>query len=186
MRYLRQSDYASKITAYDLETLLHEEEHPQAILFDSELRAQESISLWLRKRYDLGKLFSVYSDYVSGNSYSTGMTVWYSSTGLEADEFLYSPDYATTLAPPSGWTLTEPRNPLIVEWMVTISLYKLHERVSPDNIPTHRKNAYDEVMMYLKAIQAERVSPDFPEVENRKAYGILISGGTTTGIGYQW
>lgn len=185
MNYLRASDFASKISIYDFQTLLDGAVNP-LLLFDAELRAQEHISLFLRKRYDLPALFRTFPTYVSGLTYTTGDTVWYSSTGEESEAFLYTPKETTSDVPTgTGWTLNEPRYPLIVDWMVTISLFKLHERVSPENIPTHRKDSYDEAMMLLKKIQEEKLSPDFPEAEDR-SYNIYITGKEDSGIGFYY
>lgn len=183
MRHLRNTDYRRSIMDYDLDTLLLKEVSPESVLFDAELRSQEQISLFLRKRYDLADLFRVFSDYVSGYTYSSGDTVWYSASG---DSYLYSPKSTTTTAPASpDWILVEPRQPLVVDWMISLTLYKLHERVSPQNIPVHRKNSYDETMKILKMIQEERLSPDFQEVQDR-SYAIYITGKKDAGISTLW
>lgn len=186
MRYLQDSDYKYKISEHDFTTLLQEEDNPVRFVFDAELKSQEVISLFLRKRYDLGVLFQNFPEYVTGRTYSTGQTVWFSSTGKPFDYFLYSPTQTTSTSPFDGdWFLIEPRYPLIMDWMATLSLYKLHERVSPDNIPSHRKFAYDEVMKILRMVQSETLSPDFPEIENRN-FNIYITGKTSNGIETLW
>lgn len=122
--------------------------------------------MFLRKRYNLTNLIATYDEFRQGKIYTTGSTVWYSSTddsGSSYNTFLYQPTGTTTSLPSTAnWQIVEPRSPAILDWMVTISLYKLHERVSPDNIPTHRKDAYDQVSNlcppnhpYLKALSAE-------------------------------
>lgn len=189
MRYLRDSDYRYKITEHDFGTILEDEANTELFIFDAEIKAQEQISLFLRKRYDLTELFKTYPDHKTGVTYTTGDTVWYSisnSPDWSYDTYLYSP-YSTTSSLPTSnkWRIVEPRYPLIMDWMVTISLYKLHERLSPDNIPTHRKDAYDEVMKLLKMVQDERLSPDFPEIEDR-SYGIYINGKEDSGIGFYY
>lgn len=185
MRFIRNSDYKSKITEYDFNTLLMDEANPELFVFDCEIKAQETISLFLRKRYDLTELFATYSDYVSGTTYNTGDTVWHSVDNTEFTTFLYAPVSATTSFDLNNWNIVEVRNALILDWMVTISLYRLHERLSPQNIPVHRKEAYDGVMSLLKNIQSEKLSPDFPELEDR-SYGIYITGKEASGIDYMW
>lgn len=189
MRYLRNSDYKYKITEYDLTTLVEDEQHPELFIFDAEIKAQEQISLFLRKRYDLTELFKTFPDYKTGLTHTTGDTVWYSMSN-DADAsyntFLYSPYSTTSTLPTTNfWRVVEPRFPLIMDWMVTISLYKLHERLSPDNIPTHRKDSYDEVMKLLKMVHDERLSPDFPELSDR-SFNIYITGKEDSGIGFYY
>lgn len=189
MRYLRDSDYKYKITEYDMSTLVDDEVRPELFIFDGEIKAQEQISLFLRKRYVLTELFKTYPEYETGMTYTTGDTVWYSvsdTPDATYDASLYSPYIPTTSLPTSiNWRVVEPRFPIIIDWMVTISLYKLHERLSPDNIPTHRKDAYDEVMKLLKMVQDERLSPEFPEVIDR-SYNIYITGREDSGIGFYY
>jgi hypothetical protein len=183
MRYLKESDYLSKINRYDLETLLHDEQNPSAILFDTEIRAQESISLFLRKRYNLEQLFATYPFFVSGSNVFSGSTYWYTTTD-NYEAYLYTAKDTTHALPTtSGWTMIEPRHPLIVDWMVAVCIYKLHERVNPDNIPTQRKDAYAEVTTILKAIQSEKLSPNFPEIEGRN-FTIYVNGNPDSGISY--
>lgn len=187
MRYLRDSDYFHKITEHDFLTLVEDEVSPDLFVFDTELKAQEQISLFLRKRYDLTELFETYSDYKTGVQYGTGDTVWYSEdTESTYTSYLYTPKSTTTSLPSTAnWERYDPRYTSIVDWMVTIAIYKLHERISPDNIPSHRKDAYEEVMMILKAIQNGRLSPAFPEIENR-IHNIYVGGIETNGIGYNY
>lgn len=118
-RYLRGSDYRYKITENDFLTLVEEDENPDAFIFDAELKAQDKISLFLRDKYDLVSLFKTYPEYVTGVTYApTGTTsiVWY-------NDFLYQPIVNTNSLPSTAsWQGVEPRFPLIVEWMVVISL----------------------------------------------------------------
>jgi hypothetical protein len=173
MRFIRNSDYLFKITESDFNTLTDEN---NLFVQDAELKSQAEIELYLRKRYDLAQLFKSYPDYISGTTYTTGITVWY---GTGFTEHLYSPLSATTSLPGSiHWVKVEPRNPLILDWMTTISLYKLHQRMSPDFVPSQRKDGYDMAMNQLKMIQQEKLTCDFPTIENR-SYTIKITGATS-------
>jgi hypothetical protein len=187
MRYLRDSDYLYKITQSDLTTLIEEDETPELFLIQTETKAQEQILLFLRKRYDLNQLFQTYPDYKTGVTYTTGSTVWYSDQMDNSySSHLYEPYTATTNLPNSkAWKRIEPRYQNIVDWMIVISLFKLHERLSPENIPKHRKDAYDEVMKFLESIQKGRLSPAFPEIENR-IQNIYVGGEQSNGIGYNY
>lgn len=168
-----------------METLLLDESNPEQFIFDAETKSQEQISMFLRKRYDLPKLFTVFPDHQSGSSYTTGQTVWYTSGDTYSYQ-LYVPTGTTGAIPTTAyWTVSNPRSPTIVDWMVTISLYRLHERLAPSNIPKHRKESYDEVMRILKMIQDGKLSTDFPEVENR-IQTIVIDGDVTTGQGFHY
>lgn len=63
------------------------------------------------------------------------------------------------------WTAGDPRSSLIKRYMVDITLYELHSRVNPRNIPKFRIQRRDDAVSYLKMIIDPRknVSPDLPE-----------------------
>jgi len=179
MRYLRNSDYRYKITKEDFSSISEDSEHADHFIHDAELTAQSKIELYLRKRYDLPTLFKVYSDFTSGATYQSGSTVWYGSAS-GSTEYLYTVSVSGTTQNPdmNDWALSDPRYQVIKDWMITISLYHLHEKLAPENIPTHRKESYTEAMKTLKMIQEGKLSPDFPEIENRIS---TISIGGSTG-----
>lgn len=187
MRYLRDSDYLDKITENDLFALVEDETSPKLLILSCELKAQEQISLFLRKRYNLAKLFETFADYKTGITYSTGQTVWYSNdTESSNSSHLYRPKISTSTLPTTfDWEQVDPRYTSIVDWMTSISIYKLHERISPDAIPKHRKDSYEEGMKFLESIQKGKVSPVFPEIENR-IQNIYVGGIETNGIGYNY
>lgn len=178
MRYLRNGDYLPKITQYDLETVT---ELNEAFIADAEFKAQAEIELYLRKRYDLNEIFQTYPDYVSGVTYTTGTTVWY-GTGFTTA--LYTPKVSTASLPTvsSSWTQADPRPTIIVDFLTTVSLYKLHQRLSPDNVPTHRKDAYAMAISQLKMIQSAKVSVNLPEVTDR-SFTTYVTGSTSQDIG---
>jgi hypothetical protein len=182
MRYLRDTDYLPKITQYDFETIT---ESSEAFIADAELKAQAEIELYLRKRYDLNSIFQTYPDYVSGITYSTGITVWYSTGSTLA---LYTPNVSTDTIPTvtSTWSQSDPRPHLIVDFLTTVSLYRLHQRLSPDNVPTHRKDAYAMAISQLKMIQSEKVSIDLPEVEDRSFVTYVTGTVSQDQNGFLW
>lgn len=63
------------------------------------------------------------------------------------------------------WTAGDPRSSLIKRYMVDITLYELHSRINPRNIPDFRIQRRDDAISYLKMIIDPRknVSPDLPE-----------------------
>ena len=63
------------------------------------------------------------------------------------------------------WTKGDTRHPLILRYMVDITLYELHSRINPRNIPEHRIQRRDDAITYLKMVIDPRmnITPDFPE-----------------------
>lgn len=97
----------------------------QPLIF--ELQSQATISLYLRRRYDLSSLFEYYPDWKSvpsGQSgYTAGDIVWHSVDNGSYSSFLYKAARYTVGNPDDdadSWELTDPRNPSIGDWMVTL------------------------------------------------------------------
>jgi hypothetical protein len=155
----------------------------EELIADAELKAIQEVQLYLRKRYDLLQLFDYFSDYISGTTYNTGSTVWFTITGNT--QYLYSPTGTTTSNPLTKyWNRNDPRYPLIVDWVSPISLYKLHTRIAPQDVPKQRSDQYVNCIAMLKMIRDEKVGVDFPEIVNR-VKNIYITGSTTQGS-YLW
>lgn len=51
------------------------------------------------------------------------------------------------------------RNPLILMYMIDISLYHLHARVNPRNIPDIRRERYERAIKWLEMVAAGELSP---------------------------
>lgn len=86
----------------------------------------------------------------TGNSPQTSGSEW-SAIGLLSA--WYSSDEDDNDAAPNGdrWTkVSDPRNALILRFMVDIVLYELHTRIKPRQIPEHRVEKRDDAIKLLK------------------------------------
>lgn len=54
------------------------------------------------------------------------------------------------------------RNPLIILYLIDITLYHLHSNISPDNVPELRLTRYKAAIDWLKAVAMEKISPILP------------------------
>jgi hypothetical protein len=63
------------------------------------------------------------------------------------------------------WTLEDPRNPKLVEMCVKLALYKVHARISPDTIPTLRKEDHDFAIDWLDKAASGKISPLLPRLD---------------------
>jgi hypothetical protein len=70
------------------------------------------------------------------------------------------------------WTAGDNRNQLIVLHLIDITLYHLHRRINPRNVPDHRKEAYNGnshndcggAIGWLKRVAKGSVNADLPEI----------------------
>lgn len=73
---------------------------------------------------------------------------------------IYDPEAET-----GYWTLDDPRDALLVGMCCRISLYKLHARISPDQIPELRIQDYDQAVSWLKGTAKGDISPLLPKID---------------------
>jgi len=58
---------------------------------------------------------------------------------------------------------TDPdRIPIIVQMMVDIVLYHAHSRIMPDNVPTLRKDRYQNAISWCEKVADGFIAPDLP------------------------
>lgn len=86
---------------------------------------------------------------------------------------------------PTYWTEGDTRNALIRRYMIDVSLYELHSRINPRNIPEWRVQRRDDAISYMKSVADPRsnITPNFPTVDpdddpdDNKTVGYDISYG---------
>jgi phage gp36-like protein len=57
------------------------------------------------------------------------------------------------------------RHPLIIMYMVDITLYHLHSRINPGQVPQLREARYVEAKRWLEMVAAGKLKPDLPVVD---------------------
>lgn len=124
---------------------------------------------------------SVYTCLVSNvgiyptNSGFWGTGVPYSITGI-----------ATTDT--TKWSAGDNRNPLIVQYLLDCTLYNLHSRINPRNIPDLRKERYNGndpmdrggAIGWLKKVASGDLTADLPQIDPQQ--GVSIRWGNANGI----
>lgn len=68
----------------------------------------------------------------------------------------------------SVWTLGDNRDPIMVQAVIDIALWMLHRRISPNNIPKMRVDAFDKTYEWLKAVQKGEQSISCPAIQPRQ------------------
>ena len=68
----------------------------------------------------------------------------------------------------SYWTAGDNRNQQLVMYVIDITLYHIHKRIAPRNIPDLRVKAYDDAKKWLKdAAQGDYITADLPRIQPR-------------------
>ena len=160
MAFLRRTDYLKQIRSENLEVVTSDS---TSILREAELAAQAEISSYLRHRYDTAKIFVDLVEYDASATYNTGDLIAFP----DIEEAIYSAneDLLTGVSPlddPTKWTQGDTRDALIKMHLVDITLYHLHSRINPRNIPDFRIARRDEATEWLKMIASGKITVDLP------------------------
>lgn len=169
MAFLRRKDYLKQIRTENLEVVVGGD---SATRLDGELAAIEEISSYLLHRYDTSKIFVDVLVYDPSVTYSSGDLVAFQ----DIEDDLYSVNLDTEgnsqditgVSPvddPTKWTLGDTRSQLIKMHLIDVTLYHLHARINPRNIPEFRIERYRDCIDWLKKIAAGKISTNLPIIE---------------------
>lgn len=54
------------------------------------------------------------------------------------------------------------RNPIVLRYLIDITLYHLHSRINPRKVPELRKDRYKKAMEWLMMVSEQKLNPDLP------------------------
>lgn len=140
------------------------------------------------------------SEYSNTTSYSIGDNVWYDNNvyvcttptiGILPTNTLFwfeSSTYKITNTYPDDdtkWTQGDNRNQQIVMYLLDITLYHLHSRINPRNVPDLRKERYDGnsptqsggAIAFLKRVASGDVTADLPQILPQQGMSIRYGSG---------
>lgn len=79
------------------------------------------------------------------------------------------------------------RSALIVMYMLDISLYHMHSRVTPRNIPQIRIDRYDSAIAWLEKVRKGAITADLPRITDEDGEGKIRSRfGSNPKMNHQW
>jgi hypothetical protein len=166
--FLIKPDYNTVIKEVHLNQLISSDD---TILQEVELIALEEMKSYLRSRYDVDTIFAPILQYSSGVTYQSGITVHdnYSFyTSLITDNNLPLTDI-------NGWEKGDKRNQLLVMYLVDISLYHIHSRLTPNQIPENRFLRYETAITWLKQISKGSLKVDLPVLDLPSSFSMKIT-----------
>lgn len=94
----------------------------------------------------------------------------------------------TKVSNTTNWQIGDTRDPLIVRYFIDISIYELHCRVNPRNIPEHRLQRRDDAVKWLKMVSDPRnnINPNFPERTFDDKKGLDVSWNSNSKISHYY
>lgn len=152
------------------------------------------------------------NEYLSTTTYTVGDQVWFENKvytaavnikGIDPSYSAYwgaGTTYSVTGTFPDDvtkWTQGDNRNALIVQYLLDITLYHLHSRINPRNIPDLRKERYNGndpmdrggAIGYLKAVASGDITCDLPTIDPSQGLSIRwgnVDGSTTRTSNKYW
>lgn len=95
---------------------------------------------------------------ITPDDHKNGAQYWGNGTA-------YSVPAATALTNATFWTLGDNRSQMLVTYMVDITLYHLHSRIAPMNIPDLRVKRYDDAIKHLTMYAKGMITAQFPKLQ---------------------
>ena len=152
------------------------------------------------------------NEYLSTTTYTTGDQVWFenkvytATVNIKGIDPTYSSYWGTGTTysvigiypdDVTKWALGDNRNALIVQYLLDITLYHLHSRINPRNVPDLRKERYNGndpmdrggAIGYLKSVASGSVNCDIPEIDPAQGNSIRwgnANGSTTRSSNMYW
>ena len=71
------------------------------------------------------------------------------------------------------WTEGDPRDAKILQIVIDVTLYHLHSRINPRQIPAHRIQRRDEAIAWLKMINKADIDVDLPVLQDADGVNVL-------------
>lgn len=129
---------------------------------------------------------AVAADYTAWNiliAYTTGQKISYSGAIYQAMQSTTgtTPGTDSTYWALVSWTAGDNRSQQAVLYLIDMTLYHLHSRIAPRNIPELRMDRYESAVMWLKAAAKGGVNAQIPTLQPRQGQWIR-SGGSAKNI----
>ena len=178
MAFLRAKDYDKQIQADNLNTVISSD---STIRTEGELAATAEMQSYLRHRYDVAKIIITLAVWDATKAYTEGELVAFPT--------ITDPIYSATQATAAGespttaaakWTAGDTRNALIKMYLIDLTLYHLHSRINPRNIPELRLTRRDEAITWLKMVNEGKITTDLPVLATPTNAGLKIRWNSST------
>jgi hypothetical protein len=165
--FLLKKDFFQFIAETDFNKLIGYNQNGDVIWINEVPRAIETISGYIRARYDVSEVFKNTNDFDSTLVYTAGQYVWYNDLMYKC---ILASETAQSITDTTYWIQEDYRNPKIIELVADICLYNFFSRLNSVDIPTYRKERYDGnsdkqiggAIGYLKNVSKGNIEPNLP------------------------
>lgn len=162
--FITESDYETYARAATLADL---KGTSTTRLTKAERAAEEEIYSYLSERYDMDLVFPTIYVWTAAQDFSIDERSVVISSGEEP--VFYIAKSANTNLPPADnentWEEDDPRNPMIVRYMVVMSLYQVYQSLHGKNIPQHIREEYDLAKDWLLRVAKGQLNPKLPKLD---------------------
>ena len=172
MAFLRQKDYLKQIRNDNLQVII---EGDDEVRKETELAAQAEIESYLSQRYDTPLIFTNLYEYDPAATYNTGDLIMYPD--CEDDIYNALEDNITGETPddaPTKWSKGDTRSTLIKMHLIDLTLYHLHSRINPRNIPDFRIARRDDCISWLKMVAKGQLNVNLPVITDPDKAGLKV------------
>ena len=181
--FLVSDDYSTLIESTDLAII---DGADVDVLNQSLNTALEEVKGYIRNRYNEKLIFKTIQLTTDGLSITASNGDRLYQTATKKHYICIQDATAKGITETDYFTQIDERNPKIVQVVIDILLYHLHSRISPRNIPDHRRLRYDGddpaqrggAIGYLKQVQKGIITPNLPVTDNSDQSSHRIAYGT--------
>jgi hypothetical protein len=171
--FLIKKDYFILIDEEDLDVVSYSSDTgttPDEIISTTEAGTIQEINSYISGRYDCSKIFVDTIEHQTGDSYSKGEFL-FDATSNKFYTALVDTTASDPLTDETKYKEGDTRPALIRRHVVNISLYELHTRINPRNIPEFRIQKRDDSIKWLKMVQDPRNNVNADEFLPKKDFG---------------
>lgn len=144
---------------------------------------EEIVSYLDADKYDLTEIFPTILDWNNTADFAAETYVHQNNIIYQAKQLNTGVDPAADVAGAgANWEVKDPRHPIIIRYMVAITLYQLFLSLHGRQIPTHRVDEYDLAKDWLNKLADGKVNPRLPlrvYEEDTTADDVIKAGGLT-------
>ncbi|MEO9475859.1 MAG: hypothetical protein ABJG41_10000 [Cyclobacteriaceae bacterium] len=181
--FLTEEDYATYARSTTLTDLKGVD---TSRLVRAERAAEEEIYSYLSERFDTDLIFPTIYIWTAGQAFvvderATNGGMFYKAKTAHTNK--------EPSANPTDWEEDDPRNPMIVRYMVVISLYQVYHSLNGKQIPLHIKEEYDLAKDWLLRVTKGQLNPKLPKLdadEDGDEDSPVVSGGGLSRQDYEY
>jgi len=170
---LSANDYGSTIKKTILNTLSNDEDRALA-----EMQSEKELTAYLSGKYDLVALLPTIYFWALSSAYAAESIVYQYKAGKD---LFFKAKVAiaadTVLEDGANWeAIDDPRDPLIKEILIDLTLYRTHIRLAPNQIPETRVQKRDDQIKFLRMVSRGDVIVDWPLIDPLNDNGSVTWG----------